>query len=140
MEGRWLAYWGPAVILVIGCFRLSIENVVHCDPRVVVHELGLRFRTWLCGGNGFRCCGESIITQRPNCLKWPCDHKITQMGLQPFPTGRISTTRKEPRLQATPQALARIRPNLGPEQIKVFVDKAEAGRKTRNLARTFPQV
>ena len=53
-------------------------------------------------------------------------------------------TRKEPRLHATPQALARAvvrtRPHLGPEQIKVFEDEAEAGRKARDLARTFPQV
>ena len=53
-------------------------------------------------------------------------------------------TRKEPRLHATPEALARAvvrtRPHLGPEQIKVFAQEAEARHKARDLARTFPQV
>ena len=47
-------------------------------------------------------------------------------------------THKEPRLHAMPQALTqavvRTRPHLGPEQIKVFEDEAEAGRKARDLA------
>ena len=59
------------------------------------------------------------------------------------PAGRIPMTRKAPRLHATPQALARAvvrtRPHLGPERIKVFEEAAEAGRKARDLARTFPQ-
>ncbi len=53
-------------------------------------------------------------------------------------------TRKEPRLHATPEALARAvvrtRPHLGPEQIKVFAQEAEASHKARDLARTFPLV
>ena len=56
------------------------------------------------------------------------------------PARRIPMTCKKPRLHATPQALARAvvrtRPHLGPEQIKVFEDEAEAGRKARDLART----
>ena len=53
-------------------------------------------------------------------------------------------TRKEPRLHATPEALARAvvrtRPHLGTERIKVFANEAAARHKARDLARTFPQV
>ena len=53
-------------------------------------------------------------------------------------------TRKEPRLSATPRALAwavvRTRPAMGKEQLKVFRDKVEAERKAHDLARIFPDV
>ncbi len=52
-------------------------------------------------------------------------------------------TRKEPRLQATPEALARAvvrkRPRAAAE-VRVFVEEEAAQRTARRLAKVFPQV